>query len=71
MEYVGFFALIFMGALLAVVALLNALMLRYTPDNPSWKERRNAAVVGGCAVATSAFFLYRAYTHAPFEIIAR
>jgi len=71
MEYLGFFALVFMGAvLLGGVALLNASLI-YTADRPSREEKRKAAIVGGVAFATGAFFLYQAFVHAPFEIIAR
>lgn len=71
MEYLAFFAMIALGAvLIGFVALLNVVLL-YTADKPSQKEKRNAAIIGGFALATGAFFLYQAFVHAPFEIIAR
>mgnify|MGYP003481328101 CR=1 FL=1 len=35
------------------------------------RDRVRAAIVSGVAFATGAFFLYQAFVHAPFEIIAR
>lgn len=71
MDYLGFFALVFMGAVLLGGAALIAFALHYTADRPSQNEKRGAAIVSGVAFATGAFFLYQAFVHAPFEIIAR
>lgn len=71
MEYLGFFALIFMGAVLLGGVALLAFVLYYTADRSSRGEKCKAAVIGGVAFATGAFFFYQAFVHAPFEIIAR